>query len=93
MSFRKLQIFSSCQIANTGREQSTESTLSHWPVKIRLVPPHAPFLQGGADLLITADCVPLATSAHHSLYLPGKVDFHGCPKFEETEEYVQKKVN
>ena len=33
-----------------------ESSLSHWPVKIRLIPANAPFLKG-ADLLVLADCV------------------------------------
>ena len=37
----------------------TQSALSHWPVQIMLIPPTAPFLKG-ADLLVLADCVPVA---------------------------------
>ena len=41
-----------------GQELATggPSALTHWPIKIRLVPPTAPFLKG-ADLLVLADCV------------------------------------
>ena len=35
------------------------SALTHWPVKIKLVPPTAPFLKN-ADLLVLADCGPIA---------------------------------
>jgi len=85
----QLQNLSSCKSANVPREQAGESALSHWPVKIKLVPPHAPFLKN-ADLLVTADCAPVATSAYHNRYLPGKVALLGCPKFDDAEAYVQK---
>ncbi len=66
-----------------------ESALSHWPVKIRLIPENAPFLQG-ADLLVVADCVPVAFPDLHGKLLPGKVVMVGCPKFDETAPYVEK---
>ena len=65
------------------------SALSHWPVQIRLVPPTAPFLRG-AHLLIAADCVPVAYPDFHSDLLPGKAVMIGCPKFDDTKEYVTK---
>jgi len=84
----RLQQFSPCQAANKPRQQA-ESALSHWPVQIRLVPPHAPFLKG-ADLLVAADCAPVASAEFHSRFLPGRVVLLGCPKFDDAEAYVQK---
>ena len=85
----QLRGLSSCQAANVPREQAGESALSHWPVKIKLVPPHAPFLKN-ADLLVTADCAPVATSAYHTRFLPGKAALVGCPKFDDADAYVDK---
>ncbi|MDC0335542.1 4Fe-4S binding protein [Pseudodesulfovibrio sp.] len=65
------------------------SALSHWPVQLRLVPPNAPFLQN-ADLLLTADCVPVAMPSYHGEYLPNRVVVMGCPKFDNQMEYVEK---
>ena len=69
--------------------QSTPSALTHWPVQIRLVPPTAPFLKG-ADLLVAADCTPIAYPNFHRDFLDGKVVMVGCPKFDEVQTYVQK---
>ncbi|MBF0259318.1 MAG: 4Fe-4S binding protein [Desulfamplus sp.] len=66
-----------------------QSALGHWPVKIRLVPPTAPFLKG-ADLLVTADCTPLAYPGFHKDFLKGKVVMMGCPKFDDIDSYVNK---
>lgn len=65
------------------------SSLSHWPVQIRLVPPTAPFLKG-ADLLISADCTPFAYPDFHRDLLKGKVLMVGCPKFDDVEGYIAK---
>jgi len=66
-----------------------ESALSHWPVQIMLVPPTAPFLKG-ADLLVLADCVPVAFPTLHRDFLQGKRVMMGCPKFDNTEAYIEK---
>jgi len=80
----------SCQEANEPVVQaSTLSALSHWPVQIRLVPPTAPFLKG-ADLLVAADCTPVAYPNFHRDFLKRKVIMVGCPKFDETRDYIQK---
>ncbi|MFH1912795.1 MAG: 4Fe-4S binding protein [Pseudomonadota bacterium] len=84
-----------CERANipsamaAGTAQGGGSALSHWPVQLRLVPPTAPFLRG-ADLLLTADCVPVALPAYHADFLPGRVVLMGCPKFDNQQEYVDK---
>ncbi len=87
----QIQSFSPCAQANApGRQIPFQgSALSHWPVQIRLVPPTAPFLKG-ADLLVTADCVPVAFPAFHQEFLRGKTVMLGCPKFDDAQSYVEK---
>jgi ferredoxin len=70
-------------------QKSSISALSHWPVQIRLVPPGAPFLRG-ADLLVAADCTPVAYPSFHQDFLKGKVVMVGCPKFDDIQDYIQK---
>jgi NAD-dependent dihydropyrimidine dehydrogenase PreA subunit len=67
----------------------TPSALTHWPIQIHLVPPTAPFLKG-ADLLVAADCTPIAYPNFHRDFLKGKVVMVGCPKFDDADEYVEK---
>lgn len=69
--------------------EAVRSALSHWPVQIRLVPSAAPFLEG-ADLLVAADCVPVAYPGFHEHLLEGRVVLMGCPKFDDVDEYVRK---
>lgn len=66
-----------------------ESALGHWPVKLRLVAPKAPFLND-AHLLVAADCAPFAAGDFHARFLQGKALVCGCPKFEDTEASVAK---
>jgi NAD-dependent dihydropyrimidine dehydrogenase PreA subunit len=82
-----------CQAANRPRfdfaPEKTGSALTHWPVQIRLVPAQAPFLQN-ADLLVAADCVPVAYPHFHRDFLANRVVMMGCPKFDDVNGYVQK---
>jgi len=86
-----IQMFeSSCEAANQPVSHSVASSaLSHWPVQIRLVPPTAPFLKG-ADLLVASDCTPVACPNFHRDFLKGRTVLLGCPKFDDTEEYINK---
>ncbi len=70
-------------------QEQAGSALTHWPVQIRLVPPTAPFLKG-AHLLVAADCTAYAYAGFHSDLLKGKVLMVGCPKFDDTDQYIQK---
>ncbi len=65
------------------------SALSHWPVQLMLVPPHAAFLKN-ADLLICADCVAFALADLHSRYLKGRAVLVGCPKLDDLAYYQEK---
>ncbi|MBF0450916.1 MAG: 4Fe-4S binding protein [Candidatus Magnetomorum sp.] len=69
--------------------KAPRSALTHWPIQIRLIPPTAPFLKNAA-LLILADCCAVAYSGLHADLLNGKVVMMGCPKFDDTELYVQR---
>jgi Pyruvate/2-oxoacid:ferredoxin oxidoreductase delta subunit len=65
------------------------STLTHWPVQLKLVPPGAPWL-AGADLLLAADCVPFAYANFHADFLAGKKLLVGCPKLDDNQAYAAK---
>ncbi len=66
-----------------------QSALSHWPVQIMLVPPTAPFFKG-ADLLVLADCVPVAFPTVHRDFIKGKAVLMGCPKLDNAQYYIEK---
>jgi len=95
----RLQAFESPQPATAPGPQAdlsgsdaaalTQSALSHWPVQIMLVPPTAPFLKG-ADLLVLADCVPVAFPTVHRDFIKGKAVMMGCPKLDNAQFYIEK---
>ncbi|MBD3278120.1 MAG: 4Fe-4S ferredoxin [Candidatus Aegiribacteria sp.] len=66
-----------------------ESHLSSWPVQIALIPPNAPFLRG-ANLMLTADCVPFALPDIHERFMRGRVTLVGCPKLDDAGAHMQK---
>ena len=59
-----------------------------WPVKLNLVPSKAPFFES-ANLLLAADCAPVAFKNFHDL-MAGKRVIIGCPKFDDARAYAQK---
>jgi len=85
---------SPCDAANVPTQSGSSrkplgSTLSHWPIQLRLVPPDAAFLQG-ARLLLAADCVPPSTPNFQQEFLAGRILLMGCPKFDDAASYVGK---
>jgi len=82
-----------CQSANKPTAMplagKTDTKLMNWPIQIRLIPPHAPFMQG-ANVLVAADCTAAAVPAFQEKYLAGKTIMMGCPKFDDADSYIQK---
>lgn len=68
---------------------AADSSLGHWPVQLRLVPPEAPFLQS-ADILLVADCVPVSVPGFHERYIKDKVVLLTCPKFDDSQLQLEK---
>lgn len=66
-----------------------ESGLGHWPIKLQLLGPGAPFLKG-ADLLLLADCAGASYPELHRKLLPGKAVAMGCPKLDDIEAHIQR---
>lgn len=75
--------------ATSAATGSRQSRLAQWPVQLHLVSTSAPYFQG-ADLLITADCVPVAYAGYHEDFLDGKAVVMGCPKLDDNQFYAQK---
>ena len=74
-------------VAATGHGDSV-SELANWPVQIKLVNVHAPYLQNAA-LLIAADCTAFACADIHRKFMRNKVTLIGCPKLDEGD-YAEK---
>ncbi len=68
---------------------SAQSTLSNWPIQLKLVPVNAPWLQG-ADVLLAADCSAASIPDFHGKYLDGKILLMGCPKLDDADSYRKK---
>ena len=68
--------------------QTTAAQKPQWPVKLDLVPIKAPFFEN-ADLLLAADCAPVALKNFHEM-MSGKRVIIGCPKFNDAKAYAQK---
>ncbi|GIW48739.1 MAG: 4Fe-4S ferredoxin [Caloramator sp.] len=74
---------------NVSQDVKVASRLRQWPVQLSLVPATAPYLNG-ADLLITADCVPFAYGNYHNDFLKDRAVVVGCPKLDDIEYYTEK---
>ncbi len=73
----------------TEQPSNRQSQLRQWPVQLMLVPVEAPYFNG-AELIITADCVPFAYADFHENFLKGKIVLIGCPKLDDAEFYKEK---
>ncbi len=66
------------------------SELGQWPVQLALVNPESSFFRG-ADLLVTADCVPFAFGNFHKRFLKNKILVVFCPKLDDrVGDYIEK---
>jgi ferredoxin len=76
----------------TKRDKATikaPSLLSHWPVKLTLVSPSAPYFRG-EELVVAADCGPFAYGGFHQDFLDERAVVIGCPKFDDLKFYQEK---
>ncbi len=73
----------------SGDAASGDAALGHWPIQLTLVPVTAPFFEG-ADLVLVADCVPVAYGNFHREFVKGKAIVLGCPKLDDAEFYAEK---
>ena len=66
------------------------SELRQWPVQLRLLNPDAAYFDN-ADLLIAADCVPVARAGFHREFLRGRIAIIFCPKLDsDLDDYVER---
>lgn len=79
----------SASVSSDDIEVKIKPQLTQWPVQLMLVPQNAPYFEG-ADLLITADCVPFAYPNYHLELLKGKKVVIGCPKLDDIQYYIEK---
>ena len=88
----QMQTFTNCNCNDNqelSRGPAPVSALGHWPVQIRLIPAHAPFLKN-ADILVLADCAAVAYAALHQDFLANRVVMMGCPKFDDLPDYEER---
>jgi ferredoxin len=72
------------------RTDATPSELTHWPIQLHLISPHAPHYRD-SDLLLAADCVAFSVGNFHQNHLRGKSLAIACPKLDQGQEaYVDK---
>ncbi|MBW2147406.1 MAG: 4Fe-4S binding protein [Deltaproteobacteria bacterium] len=65
------------------------SRLGHWPIKLQLLNPMAPFLKG-SDLLLMADCTAAAFPDLHRRILSGRAVAMGCPKLDDIDAHINR---
>jgi len=75
--------------AATTPQAARPSQLGQWPVQLHLVSPTAPYF-AGAELVLTADCVPFAMADFHERLLAGRAIAIACPKLDDCTPYVEK---
>lgn len=65
------------------------SQLTHWPIKLQLLGPQAPFLDN-ADLVLMADCTGFSFPSLHQKILPGSAIAIGCPKLDDLDAHIDR---
>ncbi|MFA5524535.1 MAG: 4Fe-4S binding protein, partial [Tissierellales bacterium] len=83
---------SSASVSTEDIEIKIKPQLSQWPVQLMLVPERASYYDD-RELLVTADCVPIAYPNYHLDLLKNKSVAIGCPKLDDVNHYIQKLTN
>lgn len=85
-----MQDFQDKKATKGKQEVKIESELRQWPIQLHLLTPQAPYFKG-ADLVISADCVPFSFANFHQKFLKGKILIMFCPKLDEGQKiYIEK---
>jgi NAD-dependent dihydropyrimidine dehydrogenase PreA subunit len=79
-------------VPDGGEGREAASLLTHWPVQLGLVSPAAPHLHD-SDLLIVADCVPVAYRRFQEDFLHGRTVVVACPKLDDSRAHMEKLVD
>lgn len=74
----------------TGGDVSSQ--LTHWPIKLQLLNPEAPYLKG-SDMLLLADCTAVSYPNLHKKILKGHTVAMGCPKLDDLDAHIEKLTN
>jgi ferredoxin len=75
---------------SAGEQGPVASQLRQWPTQLHLMNPSAAYFEN-ADLLVAADCVPVACGDFHNRFLKGKIVVQFCPKLDQSNErYIEK---
>jgi len=85
----RAQSFDFEQEETAAEKVNINSELRQWPVQLHLVPINAPYFQN-KDLLVAADCVPIAYANFHQELLKDNGVAIACPKLDNTAPYVKK---
>jgi len=82
------------QVPKMSTNDSNEvSALTHWPIQMHLIAPHAPHFKY-TNLLLAADCVPFAMANFHQKFLDDKTLSIACPKLDQNQQvYLDKLVS
>jgi Pyruvate/2-oxoacid:ferredoxin oxidoreductase delta subunit len=86
---RMIQFTNETAVQNSRKTGTQPSALRHWPVQLTLVPTRAPFLKG-ADVILTAQCVPFAYVGFHEDFLKDHALLIACPKLDDAEAHLEK---
>jgi len=78
------------EITGVRTPGASPSRLTHWPVQLHLISPHAAHFRD-SDLLLAADCVAFAMGGFHEDFLKGRTLAIACPKLDSGQEvYLDK---
>jgi len=87
---KEIQINQQIPLLTNQSQNKEQAQLSNWPIQLHLISPFAQYLKG-ANVLLSADCVPFAYSEFDSKLLNGKILTIACPKLDSNKDvYVEK---
>lgn len=86
----RVQEFAVAEVAQNG--PPARSALRHWPIKLQLVPPGAPFLRG-ADLILAADCTGFVWPELHRELTARSAVLIGCPRSDDYQAAQQRLID